>query len=64
MPPDHSKKHYLLDPMEAELVACFRLLSEPAQNAIITVIASQCMRARQKIDRSVKLSLVDSGKSR
>lgn len=49
---------YALTPVEAELIACFRLLTEPIQLTIITVIASQIAPERQELATPVKLSLV------
>jgi len=47
-----------LNPIEAELIACFRMLSETLQNVVIIAITSQVSTERHKIAAPVKLSLV------
>lgn len=57
MPPD-PMQYYLLTPEEAELVACFRMMSEAAQDAIASMVASQAMPGRRDLATPAKLSLV------
>lgn len=51
-------RHHLLSPHEAELIACYRLLSEPAQNTISTIVASQITHKCRKLDTTTKLTLI------
>jgi hypothetical protein len=52
-------RHYLLDPMEAELLACYRLLSDQAKAAVIFLIASQVDQGCHKLDRTVEMRIVE-----
>lgn len=51
-------KHYLLTAIEAELLACYRLLDEETQDAVAHLIGSSVETERPTIDRRVELSLV------
>lgn len=51
-------KFYLLAPHEAELIAHFRMLSEPTKDVVASLVASQSMYGRQHIAKVAELSLV------
>lgn len=53
------KRHYLLDPMEAELLACYRLMSEQNQVVVITLVASLVEGGCQKLANHVEMRLVE-----
>lgn len=53
-------QYYLLTHEEAELIACFRMMSEPAQDAVASMVASQAMPGRSNLATPVKLSLVSN----
>lgn len=56
---EETQQHYLLDPLEAELLACFRTLSDESKAAIANLIASQVGFAdRQLLVSCVKMRLV------
>lgn len=56
---DEDKRHYLLDPLEAELLACYRTLSEESQGAVANLIASLIGNAdRQLLDMVVKMRVI------
>lgn len=56
--PDENMRHYLLDPVEAELLACYRMLSEQAKTAVITLITSQTNYGCYKLDNPVGIQIV------
>lgn len=51
-------KHYLLTPLEAELLACYRMLDEETQDAVAHLIGSSVEGDWRELDRPVELSLV------
>lgn len=57
--PDENKRHYLLDPIEAELLACYRLIDEQAKVAVITLVASLVEGGCQKLARFDGVRLVE-----
>lgn len=54
-------KHYLLTPLEAELLACYRMLDQQTQDAVAMLIGSSVEGEWQKLDEHVELSLVKAG---
>lgn len=57
--PDENMRHYLLDPLEAELLACYRLLSDDVKTAVIALITSQTNYECHKLDAHVGMSLIE-----
>lgn len=57
--PDENRRHYLLNPIEAELLACYRLMDDRAKVAVITLVASLVEGGCQKIANHVELRLVE-----
>lgn len=57
--PHENKRHYLLDPLEAELLACYRLLSDDVKMAVIAMITSQTNYERHNLDIPVGMRLVE-----
>lgn len=56
---DEDKRHYLLDPLEAELLACYRTLSEESKGAVTNLIASLIGNAdRQILNRVVEMRVI------
>lgn len=53
-------RHYLLTPLEAEILACYRMLDEQTQDAVAHLIGSSVDYDRQHLDNSVQLSLVQN----
>ena len=51
-------RHYLLDPMEVELLACYRILDEQTKLAVIALITSQVDFVSHKLDECVEIQLV------
>lgn len=56
---DENKRHYLLDSIEAELLACFRLMDEQAKVVVITLVASLVEGGCQKLARFDGMRLVE-----
>jgi len=57
--PNGTMRHYLLDPIEAELLACYRLIDEQAKVAVITLIASLVDGGCHKLDNQVEMRIVE-----
>jgi len=55
---DEPMRYYLLATHEAELVACFRMMSDPGKEVVLSLVASQSAAGSQNIATPVKLSLV------
>jgi hypothetical protein len=55
---NEAMQYYLLSPYEAELIACFRMLSEPAQEVISSLAGSQSVPSVRDLVTPAKLSLV------
>lgn len=55
---DEPMQYYLLTKYEAELLACYRVMSEAAQETVALIVSSQARPGRQNLDAPVKLSLV------
>lgn len=55
---DENMRHYLLNSLEAELLACYRLLSEQSKAAVISLIASQVDQGCHKLDSPVEMRIV------
>lgn len=51
-------KHYLLNPFEAELVACYRLIDIETQDAIAHLVGASVDGGRHALNSTVELSLV------
>lgn len=51
-------KHYLLSPLEAELLACYRLLDDQTKDAVANLIGSSVEDGCCKLDNTVELRLV------
>ena len=58
--PDEPMRHYLLTTLEAELLACFRLLDPKTRDAVTFMIASQTNHERRTLDNPLVLQLVQS----
>lgn len=56
--PNENMRHYLLDPLEAELLACYRLLSDDVRLAVIALITSQTNYACHELDETVEIRLI------
>lgn len=57
MSEDELRCHFLLTPLEAELLSCYRAMDEKAQAATAYIMAAQSA-GRQNIVEPVRLSLV------
>lgn len=55
---DEPMHYYLLTPHEAELLACYRVMSEAAQETVALIVSSQARPGRQNLAAPAKLSLV------
>lgn len=56
--PNDPMQYYLLTPEEAELVACYRVMSEDAQETVALIVSSQAGKGCHNYVKPVKLSLV------
>lgn len=56
---DENMRHYLLNSEEAELLACYRLMSDRAKVAVITLVASLVEGGCQKLARFNGIRLVE-----
>lgn len=56
----YQMKHYLLSPLEAELLACYRLLDDQTKDAVASLVSSSVEDGCLKLDNSVELRLVKS----
>lgn len=56
---NENMRHYLLNSMEAELLACYRLMDDRAKVAVITLVASLVEGGCQKLANHVGMRLVE-----